>query len=70
MTPPLPAPLSTSQAERRKRAAWHDENVRRRHNYLPFMFSLLRLAAERGQLAPLVEAARQPKTEKQEQGRK
>lgn len=35
-----------------------EENVRRRHNYVPFIIALLRQLAQRQQLTPLVEAAR------------
>ncbi|EFJ41004.1 hypothetical protein VOLCADRAFT_84268 [Volvox carteri f. nagariensis] len=45
-------------AEEAKHRAWHDENVRRRHNYVPFLFHLLKLMAARGELGPLLERAR------------
>lgn len=35
------------------------ENVRRRHNYVPFTVKLLQILARRGQLQPLIETARQ-----------
>eukprot|EP00794_Sanderia_malayensis_P015688 gene15688-17270_t len=34
------------------------ENVRRRHNYLPFIMELLKLLGKRGELVPLVEKAK------------
>ena len=47
-------------AERRKRAAWQAENVRRKHNYIPFVFQMLRALAKRGKLQPLIDSARKP----------
>jgi len=45
--------------EERKRAEFKVENVRRKHNYLPFIVELLRLLAEQGQLVQLTERARE-----------
>ncbi|GAX81010.1 hypothetical protein CEUSTIGMA_g8445.t1 [Chlamydomonas eustigma] len=50
--------------ERDKRARWANENIRRRHNYVPFLFNMLRLIAEKGQMDKLIERARAQKKQK------
>lgn len=37
---------------------WHAENVRRRHNYVPFVYNLLSVLASEGKLSPLIDKAR------------
>ncbi|KAK2078030.1 hypothetical protein QBZ16_003898 [Prototheca wickerhamii] len=44
--------------ENRRRAQWSEENLRRRTDYVPAIFNLLRALAAEGELRPLVEAAR------------
>ena len=47
--------------EAQKQEQWKMENRRRKHNYVPFIVNLLRLLAERGELASLVDAAKKRK---------
>jgi len=49
--------------EHEKRAQWKEENIRRKHNYVPFVINLLKLLAERNELQPLVDKAVEDHTE-------
>jgi len=52
---------SEMQIEQQKAEQWKIENRRRKHNYVPFIVNYLKLVAERGELMPLVEAAKSRK---------
>ena len=51
-------------AEREKFQRWHHENIRRKTNLVPFIFNLLELLAEKGQLRAIIDRARQLQADK------
>jgi ubiquitin carboxyl-terminal hydrolase L5 len=53
--------------EAAKHKRWREENVRRRHNYVPFLVNLLKVLASKNELMPLVQAAKARKQQQQQQ---
>ena len=49
------------EVEECKRKNWAEENIRRKHKYIPFLFNFLKEVAKRGKLQSLVaEAVKKP----------
>jgi ubiquitin carboxyl-terminal hydrolase L5 len=58
------------QAEKDKREKWRVENLRRKHNYIPFVFALLKKLAKEGKLAALQEEGKKKKQKRVEEAKK
>jgi ubiquitin carboxyl-terminal hydrolase L5 len=53
------------ESEEGRYKQWKTENVRRKHNYVPFIFNFLKCLAEKGKLSGLVESAAKATAERQ-----
>lgn len=53
------------QEDQRKKQRYKVENIRRKHNYLPLIVSILKKLGETGQLMPLYEKAKQRAAERE-----
>jgi len=62
----IDATLGFIEGEKLKRSAWEAENIRRRHNYIPFLFNLFKSLAEKDLLLPLIERAKEKQRLKNE----
>jgi len=51
------------EEEESRRRTWRKENIRRRHNYLPFIVEMLKALGEQGKLLPIYEKAREKAVE-------
>ncbi|KAK7507630.1 hypothetical protein BaRGS_00001565 [Batillaria attramentaria] len=58
------------QEEERKRQRYKMENIRRRHNYLPFIMELLKVLASEKKLVPLIEKAKEIAAQKRSEKEK
>lgn len=46
------------ERETQKKRKYKQENLRRKHNYFPFIVEMLRVLAKEGKLVPLIEEAK------------
>ena len=60
----------TQTQEKERRQRWREENVRRRHNYIPFVVSLLGILADKGHLPRLIEDAKRKAAARTERDKK
>ena len=55
--------MMDKRVELERREMWKKENIRRRHNYLPFIIEMLKALGEQGQLQPIYEKAKEKSVE-------
>uniref|UniRef100_A0A7S0RD90 Ubiquitin carboxyl-terminal hydrolase n=1 Tax=Chlamydomonas leiostraca TaxID=1034604 RepID=A0A7S0RD90_9CHLO len=56
-------------SENAKRERWRHENIRRRHNYIPLLFNMLKVFGESGKLDALIKAAKETQPAKRQRQR-
>jgi len=55
------------EQENERHNRWKEENIRRRHNYVPFLVNLLKVLAQKNELIPLIEQAKKKLNEQRQQ---
>lgn len=53
--------------EREKKKRWTQENIRRRHNYIPFLLELLKTLAKSHKLESMIQSAKEKKVQSNQQ---
>lgn len=53
--------------EETKYLRWKDDNIRRKHNYVPFIFNFLKVLADKGKLKELIQIAREKEAQEEQE---